>query len=1559
MDDISSEIEACKSPTADHSEIVRVLVRLQTEVNWQFLRPYSKLDIENFLTRFWNFILFASAYSNTSVRLSAYRTSGVFLLKITPYYPFLMQKTFLEAISTENKASASSPKPPNFTQSPPESSKNPISSPADQKSASIIVAAFSFLSNFVATPYINEFLKKINVFKYFPAIDQTFSDRTAPIIKNLGRLGKNWLKQLLITFLENGVKPSDRPVILAITEIIKHEPIFLVNELLIFIRSHSSIEENISLISYIFSMIKCDFASLEMNDLIDLSINILSNVKNENANNIDSALQILSLSPAPFKLMIEKIDDQSLQIKILRQEKTDTLTIEINLLVNRATFYLLPLPIDLLEANQNDRILQLTSKYKTMARIVNDPETSIETQILIFSKYSLFLTKGYNDMTSACMQGFSSCLPKLLELKGHINIVVLLNRIIFSPIQSWFHSNDILNVISTIPYQYYLDGTFDAIKVVDILIDFAMSTNEKLSISAMNAIAYIVNNTDFYSLTYHIAKKIDFFDDDQFHHIISIFVKILSSSTNKSRNLKHLDFFVNQIFEFRQFFMNDFSLTTQIISLLSYLDVNRIEPSVLYDFVNVSKTIINSTLSIVSGLQTDGNKNVKETEIRNEAFNYIAEQFKLMNFDSVPELEIDYSNFFPAFDTALKFLYALPINMAYKSYMINLFTYSMPLFPEMSAKFAEKYWSSYHDIRHRVNFLLIVSPNLIYIQNNNTLAIWCRLYLSVANSGLSDQLKEFSDTLHKISSSYINQFDEKTQFYPEFYAVEIYVNNDVTGIKNKIDNLSEENRYKLVEFIPKLKLHLLKKIGINEIEEKEPTQNNFHDYSEEEEEENKNENKESLNESQTVNLTSDLKANINTVKDVKESSKTSELGPILPRENKKGKSQDNQKDNKNGFKYQEPKEKAYTKETREKAYTEPKEKSYNKANKSPNKSSDVFIKKDQSYQELDPSDSFEDFQENLDNCEFLQRKLNITFDVKLITKSLLESNIIDKDPLHIFVKTQLHQKTFDFTTEQLERLIELYLNHNDISGLISVINHVKTQGKVLSIKKYLFPDNVLPIIFTYLENVSSSELLEISQYYQNTPHSYEIDLTLRSIYPNEYFNDIRNQEHITKKELAQFGETIFRANYDDHELLLEFIIDLIRGSKSKRRLEYVLTVANAIFSLTSVPKDSIDDFITACSEKYDLLPGPPLSMCVLTLAPKIESNEDFIQFIRRCYMRCLGKGSGVLRLHQALIASPGSKASENLANLSAPFLDSIIPSQYVTGVRYFTQALTSLAEPEIIPLIKANLAKLLQNFKNLRDNFPVSEVCGNPFTFMLSRDSLYVYQLEILQYTQFLIPPNEKASFTGLSPCLPRIISKYNEGSILSQLYIRSDTLLTSPGNIDMFKIYLSSLRERAEKAGNDRQKESFISDLVTQWMQNCEHYDCYAMAEIIYEWENVIFQFYELEQLLTLVCYQFFKYIPRFFPLFVGLARFVRKYDKGATDEEKEKIQSILKNSAMVNPVTAHALSTLLVNQKKYYKEALELAAFPKDCEESNQIIHSNPELVKILEAKDTLDFV
>jgi hypothetical protein len=205
MKSLTSEIDRVLAGD-DPRETTQILLRVSDEVNWQLLRQHPPDSRNDFFLKLWRFLLFSASHSDTNVRLSTYRTTGAFLLKVTPYYPSALQSTFADLATA--------------------------STIDNIRSSGVIASAFAFISNFKAPAFLHDFVLDVPVFHHFSNSDPVFSAHLAPIIRHLGRLGMDWMRTLLHCFIEKVISNSDHYLELAICAIIKHNPLFLMRDLL-------------------------------------------------------------------------------------------------------------------------------------------------------------------------------------------------------------------------------------------------------------------------------------------------------------------------------------------------------------------------------------------------------------------------------------------------------------------------------------------------------------------------------------------------------------------------------------------------------------------------------------------------------------------------------------------------------------------------------------------------------------------------------------------------------------------------------------------------------------------------------------------------------------------------------------------------------------------------------------------------------------------------------------------------------------------------------------------------------------------------------------------------------------------------------------------------------------------------------------------------------------------------------------------------------------------------------------------------------------------------------
>jgi hypothetical protein len=132
----------------------------------------------------------------------------------------------------------------------------------------------------------------------------------------------------------------------------------------------------------------------------------------------------------------------------------------------------------------------------------------------------------------------------------------------------------------------------------------------------------------------------------------------------------------------------------------------------------------------------------------------------------------------------------------------------------------------------------------------------------------------------------------------------------------------------------------------------------------------------------------------------------------------------------------------------------------------------------------------------------------------------------------------------------------------------------------------------------------------------------------------------------------------------------------------------------------------------------------------------------------------------------------------------------------------------------------------------------------------------------------------------------------------------------------------------------------------MTEWFVGSARFDCLEMADVIYEWARALQDTLGFDHASAVVCCQLHKYVPRFFPLFSAMARFVGKRGVAAG---RDIIERRLEEAALVNRCRAHALATILLVYDGG-RVACDLASFERDCEESDAIITASQRLSELL---------
>ena len=170
-----------------------------------------------------------------------------------------------------------------------------------------------------------------------------------------------------------------------------------------------------------------------------------------------------------------------------------------------------------------------------------------------------------------------------------------------------------------------------------------------------------------------------------------------------------------------------------------------------------------------------------------------------------------------------------------------------------------------------------------------------------------------------------------------------------------------------------------------------------------------------------------------------------------------------------------------------------------------------------------------------------------------------------------------------------------------------------------------------------------------------------------------------------------------------------------------------------------------------------------------------------------------------------------------------------------------------------------------------------------------------------------------------------------------------------------IFPVYLKCIVEIYKIASDTvNSTSSRITNNLLEWLRKSKDFDCYVLSDFICEWNILNAEHTGAENALNLSCTTFPNFLPRFFPLFAAIVKFVQKYNKKEDKTEKtddmvseselrnEIFKNFLSNAALVSheKSKAHGFAFSLLADDKKLKDALDLAQFDHDCEESDAII-------------------
>lgn len=770
-------ITTAELETTPTNEISRILYQLQNELNAQYFVPFSEVEKEIAFKEIWELLLYSASHSSSSVRLSAYRLTGCFLLKLQPYYTIQIQNTFSDV-----------------------SMKATI----DIKTSAIIASSFAFLSSRISLPYLNSFIDTTPVYHHFTISDPIFTEHLSSIISNLGELGFDWFQTLLYSFLKYFQTSSDRYLIKSIAAVIKHDPISLFNETLHFIYEKEDIKYYLSLISFIINSNQVlQSENLDLYKIAKTAMDVLDHLESSNATQIDSAMQVLSIKSNSYQIETNLNENDSLEIQLNTEKDQETVKINIDIskLITRPSFYLFDLPIKIIMPDKSDTLLTFSAKMKSLAKHANKhPEKSKE----IFDIFLQYYSPTYNENVSAVLQGISVSIATFVSKIDNKELIPFLENAIFSSPSNWFHSADQLTLIKKIPPESFtaLFGPKGLKRIGLLLIKLTLSQNEQVSKKAIKAMKKLVTVNNFKDLTLLISKQIDIYDPFNLIHLLPLLTQIIESMKDQC-SIDHLNFFVLQLFELTDLYSHELNVLTEIFLFFGCFKMYFVNVKTIKLSFFTALSIIFASITCVTGF-SNWSFNLPNELLKN-AMEMIDVDIRSKNIDVSSEDSLNYNDFLRPCVSAMKFVYQIPIRFVTKDFILTFYDKLRNIFPYESALFIQKYWDTFQN-SERVDAVIKMQQSLRYIQNYKAAALICRLYIKVYRIEFKEKLTKCTNGLREIA-----KFDEENpkctnEEQRTLFKAITYFTNPVRG------DPTPEFEQEVNEFIPDLYSNLFNKL---------------------------------------------------------------------------------------------------------------------------------------------------------------------------------------------------------------------------------------------------------------------------------------------------------------------------------------------------------------------------------------------------------------------------------------------------------------------------------------------------------------------------------------------------------------------------------------------------------------------------------------------------------------------------------------------------------------------------------------------------------------------------
>ncbi|OHT08001.1 hypothetical protein TRFO_23713 [Tritrichomonas foetus] len=678
-----------QATSSEHSpnEISAGLAAFRNSINPEIVRKETSQKIIHFFKSIFKQLLKCCESESSIVRVSSFPALTSFLSKMTRTFSMEIQKAFI-IFATKCVYVT--------------------------KGSILIIFSFSYISHFIAKPFFEDFFNSVPIYHHFVNCN---SGDLAHVIRNLPEMSKDNLTTILMSFIIQYQKTLNSKLLIPIQKIVEINPSYFLDEI------YNSKE--ISLISFIFSTIN---VNANKYDLHDIALNALKKLQNAQYSDRDDCFHLLSVKSKSFSLSFKLISDSILNDSEKHHKKVtsveislDDQTIELNIddFKNTPSFYSLSLPNSLLFPDfENDIPSVIAAKFKTIQKKLSDSNSilDVEEYIELYEKWlvdDFNKTIKYNENISSALKSFAASLPCLIANAKTFRLILILKSILKMKIKSWIHGLDILKVLESLNLELI---SFISLKErIELLLFLSMNKRDNLSISAIELIEKLTNESNFYEITHIISHKIDLFSPVSLQKHLNILARIIRK--HQELNRKHLEFILQMLISIHSDYIFDFNTLAEIFNFSQYFPNNSDK------LTNIAYSILLYSVKYIKGVDLSLkasfiNPNIYNGNNTNAVYDKMIDQYlNSKSIDIVSDKPFSFKHNYPLISYAYCYYMAQNID---KRNSINLIEYFFEYFPYESTCRLLKINDS--------KFIENLYPKLMIVTDPHTIAHWIKLY---------------------------------------------------------------------------------------------------------------------------------------------------------------------------------------------------------------------------------------------------------------------------------------------------------------------------------------------------------------------------------------------------------------------------------------------------------------------------------------------------------------------------------------------------------------------------------------------------------------------------------------------------------------------------------------------------------------------------------------------------------------------------------------------------------------------------------------------------------------